>query len=114
MSLEVATNKSQEVPSLTRESAFGHFPSANERNEQLIVFALEGRWSKNKENLIRSNVDLANLRNKRPSKKKQRTAPMIVQREFHTHVFSLEKIEETSSLYVSDSEATMDDRSLVG
>ena len=38
---------------------------------------------------------------------------MIVQRESRTHVFRLETIEETSSLYVSDSEATMDDRSLV-
>jgi hypothetical protein len=61
------------------------FLFANERKEHLIFFTQGNRWSENKENLIRTNVDLANLRNKRPSKKKQRTTPLIVPREPRTH-----------------------------
>ncbi|CAF4047187.1 unnamed protein product [Rotaria magnacalcarata] len=37
------------------------------------------RWSKGKENLIRTNVDVGNLKNKKPKKKKQRTDPIVVQ-----------------------------------
>ncbi|CAF4707815.1 unnamed protein product, partial [Rotaria socialis] len=39
----------------------------------------ENRWSKNKENLIRKNIDLENLKNKKTHKKKQRSDMMIVQ-----------------------------------
>lgn len=40
---------------------------------------VENRWSKTKENLMKRNLDLANLQNKKPKKKKQRTEPAIVQ-----------------------------------
>ncbi|CAF1239252.1 unnamed protein product [Adineta ricciae] len=37
------------------------------------------RWSNNKENLTKSNVDLSNLKNKKSKKKRQRTEQVVVQ-----------------------------------
>jgi len=48
---------------------------------------LEDRWSKNKENLTKTNLDLASLKKKKSIKKKQRTNPAVVPRKSHIYLY---------------------------
>lgn len=65
------------------------------RHGNLMTFSSESRWSKNKENLMRDNVDLASLRKRKPSKKKQRTASLPVQRECWRSQENIDNVENT-------------------